>query len=72
MPDTFASLSAGHLLRVELAVAVGVFEDHDAVASLLSGREPFGIGEAFDDPEAAAVIRRKPGLDHVGLAGEQG
>src|SRR5262245_25132918 len=61
------------LLRVELPVTVGVLVDHDAVASLLAGLHPFGIGEALDDPEPAPIVEREShGLDDVGLAGEEG
>jgi hypothetical protein len=59
-------------LLVELAVAVRVFEDEDAVAAFLARLQPLGVGEALDDPEPTAVVEREAhGLDDVGLAREK-
>ena len=55
---------------VATAVAVGIGEDHDAI---LAGFFPLGVGEAFGDPDPAAIIgRHGDWLDDIGLAGEEG
>src|SRR5207245_1040564 len=57
---------------IEVAVAVLVLEDHDAVRSLV-GRGPVRIGQAFDHPEPAAIVEgESDGLDDIGLTGEEG
>ncbi len=54
---------------VGLAVAVGVFEDLDAV-SAGAGLAP-GVFEAFGDPGAAALVEcHGHGVDDVGLSGD--
>ena len=58
-----------HLPAVEPPVAVGVFEDEDAIAALV----PLGahrIGVCFGDPQAAAIVQREGDRpDDVGLGG---
>ena len=60
------------LAGIEAAVAVGVFEDEDAIARL-SLRHPPRVGVGLGDPETASVVdRHRDRLNDVGLAGEKG
>ena len=79
-PDTAeADFDAGEVhaiveeqsLLLELAVAVGVFEDHDAVAAF-AVETPLRVAEALDDPEPPAGVEGHGNrLHEVRLAGEQ-
>ena len=55
---------------VGLAVAVGIFEDLDAIATW-SGLAP-RVFEAFGDPDPASLVEgHRDGIDDVGLGGDQ-
>src|SRR5207253_9197814 len=58
------------LARVEMAVAVGVFENEDAVVARSAVGLPVRIGQALGDPEPATIVKREAdGLHHGALAG---
>jgi len=62
-----------HGSLVVAAVAVGVLEDHDAVAELGVPQPELGAGPGviLDDPEPAALVGRdRDRVLHVGLGGE--
>ena len=61
------------LARVELAVAVGVLEDQDAVADgVLPGSARAFVRVALGDPEPPALVEgHRDRLRHVGLGGEE-
>ena len=57
---------------VARAVAVGVFEDHDAVARHLALRRALRVLEALDDPDAALLVDGEGDrVDDLRLAGEE-
>ena len=57
---------------VECAVAVGVFEDDDAIFAAFAILAPFGVHHAFDHPHAATVVEGEcDRLDDVRLTREQ-
>ncbi len=59
------------LAGIEAAVAVGVFEDEDAIARLCL-RNPPRVRIGLGDPETAAIVdRHGDRLNDVGLAGEK-
>ena len=54
------------------AVAVGVFEDHDAVARRLALRRALRVLEALDHPDAALLVDgERDRVDDLRLAGEE-
>ncbi len=58
----------GHF--VGSAIAIGVFEDFDAIASLTGG--PAGVLEAFADPDAAPFVEaHRNRIDQIGLVGDE-
>ncbi len=60
------------LAGIEAAVAVGVFEDEDAISRLCLRHSP-RVGVGLGDPEAASIVDRHcDRLNDVGLAGEEG
>ena len=72
IPVRFVPLSQKTLRRVELAVAVGVLEDQDAVRARGSA-QPDGIRVVLDDPEPPLRVDGEGDrLDDVGLGGEEG
>ena len=61
-----------HRPLVADAVAVGVFEDDDAVPRGLPLRRPARVLEALDDPDPALLVDgERDRVDHLRLAGEQ-
>jgi hypothetical protein len=72
-PAQVAAIRQEHFFFVKAAVVVFVREDGDAVLrGFRADGHPVGVGEALDDPEAAALIESESdGLHHVGLAREK-
>src|SRR5439155_15273434 len=58
--------------RIEMPIAVVVFENQDAVPAAGSVRLPHRIGETLDDPEPTAFVGgHRDRLNHIRFAGKE-
>ena len=71
MPADEVQILDEHLAAVEPSVAVGVFEDQDAILAL-AFRGAHRIGVRLGDPQPAAIVERERDRPHhVGLGGRE-